>query len=227
MSTPPLHSAPGQFPETGVGATFATSNQESAVARQWGRRHATVTVVRRSARVGADSSQSLLGAAQTGLARPLSHLAKMQQGEAEKESPDMLPVAVTAEAPTTCGGGDTPAPGTVSPRRETTGSGYGSAPPKPKKASAVKKPAAREVASTSTATAIVEAPRTSETTQVDSGVTVLFTAQQFLSRHPRAARHSPLYRTLSIRALLSHPARVQQQARSAILPVIFVPQVPS
>ena len=39
--------------------------------------------------------------------------------------------------------------------------------------------------------------------------------QQFLSRHPRAARHSPWCRT---RALLAHPARVQQQARSAILP---------
>mmetsp|Transcript_25952 Transcript_25952/g.38130 ORF Transcript_25952/g.38130 Transcript_25952/m.38130 type:complete len:212 (-) Transcript_25952:190-825(-) len=51
--------------------------------------------------------------------------------------------------------------------------------------------------------------------------------QQFLSRHPRAARHSPWCRTLPIRALLAHPARVQQQARSAILPVIFVPQVPS
>jgi len=37
-------------------------------------------------------------------------------------------------------------------------------------------------------------------------------------------RHSPQCRTL---ALLAHPARVQQQARSAILPVIFVPQVPS
>jgi len=27
MSTPPLSSAPGQFPEAGVGATFASSNQ--------------------------------------------------------------------------------------------------------------------------------------------------------------------------------------------------------
>ena len=32
--------------------------EESAVARQWGRRHATVAAVRRSARVGADASQS-------------------------------------------------------------------------------------------------------------------------------------------------------------------------
>jgi len=51
--------------------------------------------------------------------------------------------------------------------------------------------------------------------------------QQLLSRHPRAARHSPWCRTLPIRALLAHTARVQQQARSAILPVILVPQVPS
>jgi len=27
MSSPPLPSAPGQFPETGVGATFTRSNQ--------------------------------------------------------------------------------------------------------------------------------------------------------------------------------------------------------
>ena len=59
------------------------------------------------------------------------------------------------------------APAAVRPRRETTGCGYGSALPKPKKASAVKKPAAREAAATSAATAIVEAARTAETTQVD------------------------------------------------------------
>ena len=42
----------------------------------------------------------------------------------------MLPTAVTAEAPTACGGGGTPASAAVRPRRETTGSGYGSALPK-------------------------------------------------------------------------------------------------
>ena len=139
----------------------------------------------------------------------------------------MLPAAVTAEAPNACGGGGTPAPAAVRPRRETTGSGCGSALPQPKKASAAKKPAAREAAATSAVTAIVEVARTAETTQVDSGATDYLQQQQFLSRHPRASRHSPWCRTLSIRALLAHPARVQQQARSAILPVIFVPQVPS
>jgi len=80
----------------------------------------------------------------------------MQEGETEKESPGMLPPAITAEAPTACGGGGTPAPSAVRPRRETTGSGYGSALPKPKKGSAVKNPAARETAATSATTAIVE-----------------------------------------------------------------------
>ena len=68
----------------------------------------------------------------------------MQQGEAEKESPGMLPSVVTTEAPNACGGGGTPAPAAFRPWRETTGSGYGSALLKPKKDSAVKKPAARE-----------------------------------------------------------------------------------
>ena len=108
----------------------------------------------------------------------------MQQGEAEKESPGMLPAAVTAEAPIACGGGGTPAPAAVRPRRETTGSGYGSALgsalPKPKKASAAKKPAAREAAATSAATVIVEAARTAETTQVDSGSTALLAAAAVL-----------------------------------------------
>jgi len=36
--------------------------------------------------------------------------------------------------------------------------------------------------------------------------------QQFLSSHPRAARHSPWCRTMPIRALLAHPARVQQHS---------------
>ena len=45
----------------------------------------------------------------------LSHLAK-RKGKAEKESPGMLPAAVTAEAPTACGGGDTPTPAAVRPR---------------------------------------------------------------------------------------------------------------
>jgi len=133
----------------------------------------------------------------------------MQPGEAEKESPGMLPAAVTAEAPTACGGGGTPAPSTVRPRRETTGSGYGSALPKSKKVATVKEPAAREATATSAATVIVKAARTAETTQVDSGVTHCLQYQQFLSRHPRAARHSPWYRTLPIRTLLPHPARVQ------------------
>jgi len=43
----------------------------------------------------AKTHRNQLGAAQTGLAQPLSHLAKMQKGEAEKESPGMLPAAVT------------------------------------------------------------------------------------------------------------------------------------
>jgi len=86
----------------------------------------------------------------------------------------MLPSAVTAEAPTTCGGGGTPAPVPVRPRRETTGSSYASALPNPKKASAVKKPAVREPAVTSATTAVVEADRTAETTQVDSGATSWF-----------------------------------------------------
>jgi len=63
------------------------------------------------------------------------------------------------------------APAAVRPRRETTGFGYTSALPKPKKA--VKKPAAREAAATSADTAVVKAARTAETTQVDSGVTAL------------------------------------------------------
>ena len=148
-----------------------------------------------------------------------THLAKIQPGEAEKETPGMLPAAVTAEAPTACGGVGTPAPATIRPRRETTGSGYTSVLPKPKKSSAVKKQAAREAAATSAATTVVEAAQTAETTQVDSGATALLAAAAVLVSPPRAARHNPWCRT---RALLAYPARVQQQARSAILPVIFV-----
>ena len=85
----------------------------------------------------------------------------------------MLPSAVTAEAPTASGGGGTPAPDAVRPRRETRGSGYASALPKPKKGSAVKKPAVREPVATSATTAVVETARTAETTQVDSGATAL------------------------------------------------------
>ena len=103
----------------------------------------------------------------------------------------MLPAAVTAEAPTACGGAGTPASVAVRPRRETTGSGYASALPKPKKASAVKKPAAREATATSAATTIVAAVPTAETTLADSGATALLAAAVVL------------------------------------LPVIFVPQVPS
>ena len=129
------------------------------------------------------------------------------------------------EAPTACGGGGTPAPAAVRPRRETTGSGYGSALPKPKKASAVKKPAAREAAATSAATAIVEAARTAETTQVDSGATALLAAAAVLVSPPPSSQTQPLVQD----AVNTGPTgtRVQQQARSAILPVIFVPQVPS
>jgi len=104
----------------------------------------------------------------------------------------MLPTAVTAEAPTACGGGGTPAPAAVRPRRETTGSGYASALPKPKKASAVNKPAAREAAATSAATAVVEAARTAETTQVDSGATALLAAAAVLVSPPPSSQTQPL-----------------------------------
>ena len=104
----------------------------------------------------------------------------------------MLPAAVTAEAPIACGGGGMPAPAAVRPQRETTGSGYGSALPKPKKASAVKKPAAREAAATSAATAIVEAARTAETTQVDSGATALLAAAAALVSPPPSSQTQPL-----------------------------------
>jgi len=116
----------------------------------------------------------------------------MQPGEAERESPGMLPAAVTAEAPTACGGGGRSAPPTVRPRRETTGSGYAFALPKSKKASAVKKPAAREEAATSVATAVVEATRTAETTQVDSGATVLLAAAAVLVSPPPNSQTQPL-----------------------------------
>ena len=99
----------------------------------------------------------------------------------------MLPAAVTAEAPTACGGGGTPAPAAVRPRRETTGSGYGSALPKPKKASAVKKPAA-----TSAATAIVDAARIAETTQVDSGATGLLAVTPVLVSPSPNSQTQPL-----------------------------------
>jgi len=104
----------------------------------------------------------------------------------------MLLAAVTAEVPTACGGGGTPAPAAVRPRCETTGSGYGSALPKPKKASAVKKPAVREAAATSAATAIVEAARTAETTQVDSGATALLAAAAVLVSPPPSSQTQPL-----------------------------------
>ena len=78
------------------------------------------------------------------------------------------------------------------PRRETTGSGYGSALPKPKKASAVKKAAAREAAATSAATAIVEAARTAETTQVDSGATALLAAAAVLVSPQPSSQTQPL-----------------------------------
>jgi len=104
----------------------------------------------------------------------------------------MLPSAVTAEAPTACGGGDTPAPAAVRPRRETRGSGYASALPKPKKGSAVKKPAVREPAATSAATAVVEVVRTAETTQVDSGATALLTAGAVLVSPPPSSQTQPL-----------------------------------
>ena len=109
---------------------------------------------------------------------------KRKQGEAEKESRGMLPGAVTAEAPTACGGGSTPAPAAVRPRRETTGSGYASAVPKPKKASAVKKPAAREATATSATTTIVAAVPTAETTLADSGATALLAAAVLVSPPP-------------------------------------------
>jgi len=104
----------------------------------------------------------------------------------------MLPAAVTAEAPTACGGGGTPAPAAVRPRRETTGSGYGSALSKSKKALAVKNQAARETAATSSSTAIVEAARTGETTQVDSGATALTAIATVLVSPPPSSQTQPL-----------------------------------
>ena len=64
--------------------------------------------------------------------------------------------------------------------------------PKPKKASAVKKPAAREAVATSAATAIVEAARTVETTQVDSGATALLAAAAVLVSPPPSSQTQPL-----------------------------------
>jgi len=74
---------------------------------------------------------------------------------------------------------------------ETTGSGYASALPKPKKPSFVNKPAAREAAATSAATIIVEAARTAETTQIDSGATALLAgAAVLVSPPPSCQTHS-------------------------------------
>ena len=81
----------------------------------------------------------------------------------------MLPSAVTAEAPTACGGGGTP--GQASAR--DNGIRLWICPAQTLESLAVKKPAAREAAATSAATAIVEVVRTAETTQVDSGATAL------------------------------------------------------
>ena len=113
MSAPPLPSALGQFPEAGVGATFASSNlrlQKSLRSLVNGVEGTPPWLQLGEVLGRAQTHRNQLGAAQTGLVRPLSHLAKMQEGEAEKESPGMLPAAVTAEAPTACGVGDTPAP---------------------------------------------------------------------------------------------------------------------
>ena len=80
----------------------------------------------------------------------------------------------------------------VRPRRETTGSGYASALPKPKKASAVKKPAVQEAASTSALTAVVEVSRTAETTQVASGATALLAVAAVLVSPPPSSQTQPL-----------------------------------
>ena len=64
--------------------------------------------------------------------------------------------------------------------------------PNPKKTSAVKKPAAREAKATSVATAIVEATRTAETTQVDSGATALLAAAALLVSPPPSSQTQPL-----------------------------------
>ena len=104
----------------------------------------------------------------------------------------MLPAAVTTEAPTACGGAGTPASVAVRPRRETTGSGYASALPKPKKASAVKKFAAREATATSAATTIVAAVPTAETTLADSGATALLAAAAVLVSPPPSSQTQPL-----------------------------------
>ena len=105
----------------------------------------------------------------------------------------MLPAAVTAEAPTACGGGGTPAPAAGRPRRETTGCGYGSALPKPKKAAAdIKKPVTLAEAATFTTTAVVEAARTAETMQVDLGATALLAGATVLVSPPPSRQTQPL-----------------------------------
>jgi len=117
----------------------------------------------------------------------------MKKGEAGKESPGMLPTAVTAEAPTACGVGGTPAPAAGRPRRETTGSGNGSALTKPKKAAAdIKKPVTLAEAATFTTTAVVEAARTAETMQVDLGATALLAGATVLVSPSPSRQTQPL-----------------------------------
>ena len=105
--------------------------------------------------------------------------------------------------------------------------GYASALSKPKKASAVKKPAARERRQHLLLPPLLKKLEPLKQRRLIQVELHCLQQEQFLSRHPRPARHSPWCRTLPIRALLVHPARVQPQTRSAILPVSFVPQVPS
>ena len=140
----------------------------------------------------------------------------------------MLRAAVTAEAPISCGGGDTPAPADGRPRRETTGSGHGSALSNPKKTAVdIKKLVVLAAAATSAAIAIVETARFAETTQVDSGATALLAVATVLVSPPPSSQTQPLVEDAANTGPTGTPSAIQQQARSAILPVIFVPQVPS
>ena len=107
----------------------------------------------------------------------------------------MLPAAVTTEAPTACGGGGTPAPAAVRPRRETTGSGYlpCPSPRKPRPSRSQRHVRQRQHLLIPPLSKQLEPLKQCRLIQVQLHC---LQQQQFLSRHPRAARHSPWCRTL-------------------------------